>query len=414
VTRSLHSSAARAAVVVLLSSGLVVGLGACAEVPTPTAGEASAAAGPRPAVLVEQSERVRAGVAERALAARVAGEPDLVDAAAIGPAARFDRLRVRVDGPLPDAEAIEPVPATVVVSPQVLGWPRWFVTVTDPTADPAGSGEASAPGSAAASAPASVEPTADDGSEEAAVTQELPVIELYDSGEVRAPYRLWARMTMLPGADLPAFPAAEVGAVTFGDGATEPSEQASADPSADPSLDPSPEPSVEPGAEVDPESDPDAAADAELRAVLSGLAERYASVMADGDASEAAAQFEPDPFVEAVRARAAAEQEAVAAVADTTVSHTPFGGGEVLYAARAVNGDVLAVTAVTTTTVMTTRPGEGTLRPGTEVRAAAGIEETDGTLTTRSVAALAFVVPAEQGAIRLVAVGEGLVAAEAS
>jgi hypothetical protein len=48
------------------------------------------------------------------------------------------------------------------------------------------------------------------------------------------------------------------------------------------------------------------------------------------------------------------------------------------------------------------------------VRAAAGIEETDGTLTTRSVAALAFVVPAEQGAIRLVAVGEGLVAAEAS
>ena len=84
-----------------------------------------------------------------------------------------------------------------------------------------------------------------------------------------------------------------------------------------------------------------------------------------------------------------------------------------LFTARAANGDVLAVTAVETTVTMTVRPGAGELRPGTEVRAATGVEEVEGTLTTRSVAALAFLVPAEQGAIRLVAVGEGLVSASA-
>ena len=136
--------------------------------------------------------------------------------------------------------------------------------------------------------------------------------------------------------------------------------------------------------------------------------------MTDGDASEAAAEFEPDPFVSATRARAQAETDAVAGVASTTVVHEPFGDGEVLYAARTVDGDLLAVTAVQSTTTMTVRRGAGVLRPGPEVRAASGIEETAGTLTTRSVASLAFVVPAEQGAIRLVAVGEGLVAAEAS
>jgi hypothetical protein len=97
--------------------------------------------------------------------------------------------------------------------------------------------------------------------------------------------------------------------------------------------------------------------------------------MTDGDASPSAAEFEPDPFVDAVRARAAAEAAAVAAVADTAVENRPLDGVEVLYAARAADGDLLAVTAVETTVTMTVRGG-GSLRPGPELRAASGIEET--------------------------------------
>jgi hypothetical protein len=411
--RSTRGTAAAALALVVS-----VGLAGCAELPVADPSATATVAAARPAVAKEQSEQVRADVAARLLEARVAGDPALVEAAATGPAARIDQLRVRVDGPLPDAEPVAPVTATVLVAPQVDGWPRWFATVTDPSvavpgvepADPsAGPGE---PTGAGAQSPAPSE-AAGEGADGEAVTAELPVIEVYDAAGVRSPYRLWARLTMLPGADLPAFADPEVGAGSLGDGVVaEPSAEASDAASLEPSE--APGPSEEPAPEPTPEPTGDAAVDAELQAVLAGLAGRYAAVMTDGDASEQAAAFEPDPFVEAVRARAAAERESVAAVADTTVTHTPFGGGEVLYAARAANGDVLAVTAVTTTTVMTVRPGAGVLRPGTEVRAAAGIEETDGTLTTRSVAALAFVVPAEQGAIRLVAVGEGLVAAEAS
>lgn len=381
------------------------GLTACAGLPTVDGSATPTAAGAVPVVASEQAEQVRAEVAARLLAARVAGDPALVDLAAAGPAAAIDQLRVRVDGPLPDAESVAPTTSTVLVAPRVDGWPRWFATVTDPSVAVPGA----APSQAQPSGAAEPSPAASGAVDGEAVTQALPVIEVYDAADVRSPYRLWARLTMLPGADLPAFAAADVGADSLGDGVVaapggEPATEASGAPGA----------SAEPSGAPSPEATGDAAVDAELRAVLQGLAARYATVMAEGDASEQAAAFEPDPFVEAVRARVAAEQASVAEVADTAVTHAPFGDGEVLYAARAANGDVLAVTAVTSTTVMTVRPGAGVLRPGTELRAAAGIEETNGTLTTRSVAALAFVVPAEQGAIRLVAVGEGLVAAEAT
>ena len=368
--------APRARLVLAVVAGLLAVTG-CADVPAPAAAPA-APASPAPAVLVEQSERVRGDVAARLLEARVAGDEALLAGAVTGPAALLEALRVRVDGPLADAEATQPVPAAVLVAPRGSGWPRWFATVTDPSTAPAPEPDPAASGV-----------VADAASDEAAVVAELPVVELYTSDDVRLPYRLWARLTMLPGAELPAFPAAEVGAAPLAGAAT-------------PGAVPSGEPSAAPGAGASTD-------DAELLAAVAGLARRYASVMSDGDASPAAAEFEPDPFVEAVRARAAAESRAVSAVAGSTVVHGPLDGVEVLFAARADTGDLLAVTAVETTVTMTARPGAGQLRPGTEVRAAAGVEETDGTLTTRSVAALAFVVPAEQGAIRLVAVGEGLV-----
>ena len=388
--------ARRARLVLVVGAGLVglLAVAGCAEVPEPAAAP-QVTGPPAPAVLPEQSERVRGEGAARLLAAQVAGDESLLAGAATGPAALLEALRVRVDGPLPAAEATRPVPAAVLVAPQGSGWPRWFATVTDPSTAPAPEPSPAASG---------------EGVEGQAVVAELPVVELYTSEAARLPYRLWARLTMLPGATLPAFPAAEVGAAPLAGAGPAGAVPAGAVPSGGPSAAPAVSaPAVGPSAGADV----DAADDAGLLAAVAGLAQRYASVMSDGDASPSAAEFEPDPFVEAVRARAAAEGQAVASVADTTLAYGPLDGVEVLFTVRAANGDVLAVTAVETTVTMTVRPGAGELRPGTEVRAATGVEEVEGTLTTRSVAALAFLVPAEQGAIRLVAVGEGLVSASA-
>lgn len=389
----------RAALVPAACLAAALSVSACAGVPEPP--EAAPVTAPYPAIGPAQAERVRAQVQQRLQQARVAADPDLVAAAATGPAAELQQLDVRVAGPQDAATADDPLPAGVVVAPQVEGWPRWFAVVTVPgAAGAAGGSAAEDPEQDQGEEPAE-EPSEDpdEASAEGAAAQELPVMEVYASPEVRSPYRLWARLTMLPGAELPAFDAVEVGSESLGDGPLGRSgTQAGAEEGAEDGAEPSAAP-----------EEPD-----DVRAALADLAERYASVMTEGAASPSAAQFQPDPFVTAVRARAEAERDAVAAVAGTTVEHEPYGGGEVLFAARAADGDVLAVTAVTTTTTMAVRGGAGELRPVPEVAAAAGIEQTTGTLTTRSVAALAFVVPAEQGAIRLVAVGEGLTSAEAT
>ncbi|MFC3688214.1 hypothetical protein ACFOLH_07655 [Aquipuribacter hungaricus] len=401
-----------------------VALAGCARGPGPAAAPAPRTT-PAPVVLADQAEQVRAEVADRLLEARVAGDEELVGAGATGPAALLEALRVRVDGPVADATAAEPLPAAVLVAPQAAGWPRWFATVTDPSTAPAPAAPADLPtdpptdlpsgapsGQASSDLasgepldPASAAPSAGDldaTTDGTAAVAALPVLELYTSEDVRLPYRLWGRLTLLPGAELPSFPAAEIGALPLAVG-----EGPDALPSGDPSAGAAP-------VEEDEDAEDDGAAEdeAELLAAVTDLASRYASVLADGDASAAAAEFEPDPFVEAVRARTVAEATAVQGVAGTLVEHGPLDGVEVLYAARSAGGDLLAVTAVETTVTMTPRSTSGVLRPGPEVRAAAGVEETDDVLTTRSVAALAFVVPAEQGAIRLVAVGEGLVSAE--
>lgn len=343
----------RSPLAVLGTALLSASLAGCAGAPAVDPAAQVAATVPPPSVLPEQAQQIRDEVAGRLQAARGGTNPSLLEQAAVGPAADLELLRAQVDGPQPDAETLDPPAAAVLVAPRTGTWPRWFVAVTDPSTD-----------------------------------DELPSLELYDSDDVRSPYRLWGRMTLLPGAVLPAFPDAGRGAVALADGTG---------------------PDRVPQDGDDEQSDED-----ELLGVLAELSGRYASVLADGDASTAAAEFEPDAFVEGVLARAGAEQAAVAGVAETTVTHTPYGDDDVLYAVEGADGDVLAVTAVQTVTTMTVLPGAGVLQPDAEVRAAAGIEETDGTLTTRSVAALAFVVPAESGAIRLVAVGEGLVSAEAS
>lgn len=365
----------RGPVVLLTAAMLGVILAGCAGAPAVDPGARVEATAVPPAVLAGQAQQVRDEVAGRLQIARAGSDPALVERAAVGPVAELELLRAQVDGPQAAAEAPGSTPAAVLVAPRTDTWPRWFMSVTDPAVpDPA------------ADDPAVPDPAADNG---------LPTLELYSSSDVRSPYRMWGRLSLLPGAVLPAFPDPGVGAASLADGT-------------------GPDLATPDDADVSDEEDAEPPENEELQGVLDDLSGRYASVLADGDASPAAAEFEPDAFVEGVRARSEAERAATAGVARTTVIHSAYGDGEVLYAVAGADGDVLAVTAVQTVTSMTVQPGAGVLQPDAEVRAAAGIEETDGTLTTRSVAALAFVVPAESGAIRLVAVGEGLVAAEAS
>lgn len=353
----MSTVAGRLGVLALLA---VTGLAGCASLPEPTPAAVPSAGAVPPVVEAQQAQDVRAEVAARLRAAQQEEDADLVDLAATGPAAELALLQLELEEPaLPGVG--EPEPVSVLLAPQVQGWPRWFASVTE------GDG--------------------------------LPVLDVYAAAEVREPYRLWGRLTMLPGEELPAFAAAELGAESLAAGTGGPA--------------PSPEPDASQGSSAAGEEPSDAGEEPELQDVLAGLGTRYAELMAEGAASTSAAEFAPDPFVEAVRLRAQAEQDAVSGVAGTTVDHRPLGGEDVLFAARSADGDVLAFTAVETATTTTVRPGAGVLLPGEELAEAAGIDETDDTLTTRSVAALAFVVPAEQGAIRLVAVGEGLVAAQA-
>lgn len=356
------------------AAAVVAGAG-CAALPEPEA--APATDDVPPVVEPEQAQRVETAVAERVAtreaAPEDAGSPEDAEPGLSGPARDLAVAGRAVGGEATEVAAREVTEPEILVAPRLAGWPRWFASVDDAQ-------------------------DADPDAEDAAV----PVLRLYDSPAPREPYRLWGELTLLPGAVVPAFDAAELGApVLAGEGVT--SGVQPSGPEADPAAD-----DDAPGAE---DAEEDTEQEQSLQAAVAGLAERYADVLAEGEASEYAAQFEPDAFVPAVQARAEAEAAAVAAVADTATTWEPYEDG-VQHVALTADGDALVVTAVTGTSRTTVRPGAGTLRLGPELAALAGVDETDESLTSTSVAALAFVVPAERGAIRLVALDEGLVGAE--
>lgn len=351
------------ALVAVKAVALALSLAGCAALPeTPRALPEPTSDGAPPVVEAEQALEVETQVAQRSAAAAV--DPTLLPDSASGPALELAQARATIVGPAAEAAPVEVTPADLLVAPTVTGWPRWFLTVRTPAG-----GESST-------------------EEAAAAADALPVLRVYDSTTARDPYRLWAELDLLPGATVPGFPAPEVGAdVLPGDSGS---------------------------GGTDPGTSEDAGSDgSDLSAAVADLAARYASVLSDGDAGEFAAQFEPDPYVEAVRARTAAETAAVAEVADLTVTHAAATDSGGPFIALSSEGDALVVTAVRSTTTATVRPGAGVLRPGAEVGALAGVDEADSSLTTTSLAVLAFVVPAESGAIRLIAVDEGLVDAEA-
>ncbi|WP_336923074.1 hypothetical protein [Aquipuribacter sp. SD81] len=430
------------AVAVVAATVAALGLGACAGLPTPAPLDPAAAPATGGVVTAVQADLVRADVAARLAAATAgAGSVDLT-AALTGPALAAARFRQPPTADAPDGGGSDGGGSDEPSAggPSAASSPAASGAAAAPSPTPAASGApvgepsppatAPSPAAAPAAAPADLEPAAVAASE-LVVSPRLdgwprwfasvvpgeqpaaaPVLEVLVSYGPREPYLLWGRAHMLPGA-----PAVEVAPAAAypppgapgGDDAA--GDTVDAGP-ADPASTPAPE-EPEPG----------------LRAALEGLVPGYASVVGAGDASPAAAAFEPDVFVAGLRERAAAERRAVAGVAGVIVAAEPFvaddpaaatgegtgpaGGAGTLLAVRTVEGDVLAVTALETATTTSVRPGAGHVRPGPEVRAATGIDAVDSALTVRSVAVLAFVVPEERGAIRLVAVGEELVGADA-
>lgn len=369
------------------SAAAVLACSACASLPEPVAADqvGDQAGDVLPVVVAEQALRAETAVAERVAAAAV--DPALAPGGLTGPALDLATARAVVGGPAAEQVVRDVAPPDILVAPRLTGWPRWFATVETPE----GSGSGSGSGTDGA------DDAGDDGGEAA-----VPVLRLYEAAAPREPYRLWAEMTLVPGAVVPAFDAAASGAPVL---EQQPGESTAGSDDPTDSA-----PAAEDGGTIDGDSDEASAAD--LPQAVADLAERYAGVLADGAASELAAQFEPDPYVPAVRARAEAETAAVAEVADLSVTQVPYDDGR-QFVALTADGDALVVTAVTTTTTAAVRPGQGTLRPGAELAALAGVDEADTSLTSTSVAVLAFLVPAERGAIRLVALGEGLVSAEA-
>lgn len=145
--------------------------------------------------------------------------------------------------------------------------------------------------------------------------------------------------------------------------------------------------------------------------VVAQLPARYADVLTSGDASSFAPEFAADEFAAQVHDRIEADRARLAEVAEVgaafQVVQTPGRPDDVL-SATAVNGDVLVVAGFRTTVSATGRPGSGAIGVPADLAAAVGTSSVTGSLTTVSVSALAFVVPAAAGNIHVVAAADGL------
>ncbi len=317
---------------------------ACAALPEPVEVESSP---PGPVVTATQADRIADDAAAVLTRLDTAGGWDQTVAATrlAGPALLWAVAANTSAQPNPISAATVEGPRDVLVAPVVSGWPRAFATVTQ------GDGG--------------------DGSARIAV---------YTNDSARTPYRLWAVMAVLDGEVVGPFPPATDGAVAL----TVPSSA----PSTAPSASPRPLPDV-----------------------VAQLPQRYLDVLTLGDASVYAPEFAADGFAAALAERTAAETDRLTSVATTTVSHEVVvddQGREVAMAALTATGDALVMVAFRTTLTSTVRAGRGVIGVPTEFVAAVGVEQVSGTLTTESVAALAFVVPAERGNIRVVAVADGV------
>ncbi|WP_432489462.1 hypothetical protein [Kineococcus sp. SYSU DK018] len=149
----------------------VLALPACAQLPAVTA---PAATGRAPVPLVVQPAQA-ARIAEAATAPlEVAGDPAATDLDALaqrvtGPELDLRRAAATIAaaGATPPAAGADTLEAISSVLPRQEGWPRWFLTVTEPGAD------------------------------------SKPSLVVLRSPAPREPYRVWATPSLLPGASLP-------------------------------------------------------------------------------------------------------------------------------------------------------------------------------------------------------------------
>ncbi|WP_337061628.1 hypothetical protein [Kineococcus sp. G2] len=155
----------------LAACAAVLALPACAELPAVTA--PAAAAGERAALVVQPAQAAR--VAQAATAPlEAAGDPAATDLDALaervtGPELDLRRAAAAVAaaGVTPPAAGADDLDAISSVLPRQDGWPRWFLTVTEP---------------------------GEDGK---------PSVVVLRSPSAREPYRVWGTPSLLPGASLP-------------------------------------------------------------------------------------------------------------------------------------------------------------------------------------------------------------------
>jgi len=186
-----------------------------------------------------------------------------------------------------------------------------------------------------------------------------PLLSVYVSESAQLPYRMWGAVPLAQ--ELPGFGPPDV---AVGD-----PQRATADEAAD-------GPAGGPG----------------LADVVAHVPDRYADVLRDGDRSAHAPEFETDGYAAALRDRIEAERTRMGPELRTTVTHEVLrqeGQPDVVFAAVAGNGDALVVAGFVTTVTATAGPG---LRG----------------VTTRWIAALAFVVPAAEGNIRVVGAADAI------
>ncbi|MFN8077129.1 MAG: hypothetical protein U0Q15_17145 [Kineosporiaceae bacterium] len=148
-----------------------------------------------------------------------------------------------------------------------------------------------------------------------------PVVRVLRSADARQPYALWGEPQMVPGATVPATAGADSGA---------------------PAL-----PPTAGGLVLSPQ---DALA-------------RYAAVLtAEGSGRPAAdaGRFSADPLRTQTAAASAAERKAVAAVAGFGTAHTPVPASTLAW--RTSDGGAIVVGEIRQQTVLTVKPGAGTLR----------------------------------------------------
>jgi len=284
-----------------------------------------------PSVLPRQAQQV-VGDGQAALVKAYAGGAVAAAGARLsGPAAEMLAARLRVAAVRHTALTPDALTVTRLMVPRAGPWPRWFV--------------------AAGSDPVSA----------------TPVLRVYLSPSVRAPYALWAQLSLLPGVTLPEPAGAAAGA---------------------------------------PVVAPD---DAGLLVAPTAVAAAYATVLATWRSSIA---FAVDPLRSQVAARTAKDIAALAGVATVTSAHTVVPGS--VRAMRLTDGSVLVLAALRQTYRATVT--RGAVQVDADLAALAGRSSFGTRLERTADEVVAFVVPAAGSTLppRLVAAAKADVAAAGS